>query len=62
MYDLLIKLMLIAGLTQIGLSFARVESCHSRECIQELEKKSRSVLNVDWKPISVWPDEARRFQ
>ena len=41
MYDLLIKLMLITGLTELGITFAHVESCHSRECIQEFEKKTR---------------------
>ena len=62
MYDLLVKLMLIAGLAQFGLTLSRVESCHSRQCLQQIEKHSRDVLNVDWKPLSVFPEEAKRFR
>ena len=61
MYDLLIKLMLAAALTQLGLSIADVE-CRGRSCAQRLEKASRDVLRVDWKPISVFPEEAKRFR
>ena len=62
MYDLLIKLMLIAGLAEAGITVAHVESCHSRECIQDIEKASRNVLKIDWQPISVFPEEGRRFK
>ena len=62
MYDLLVKLMLIAGLAQFGMTLAHVESCHSRQCVQEIERHSRDVLNVDWKPISIFLDQAKRFR
>jgi hypothetical protein len=62
MYDLLVKLMAIAALAQFGLTLSHVESCHSRACIQTLEKHSRDVLNVDWKPLTVFPEEAKRFR
>ena len=62
MYDLLVKLMAIAALAQFGLSLSHVESCHSRACLQEIEKHSRDVLNVEWKPMTVWPEEAKRFR
>ena len=62
MYDLLVKLMLIAGLAQFGMTLAHVETCHSRQCVQELERHSRDILNVDWKPISIFPGEAKRFR
>ena len=62
MYDLLVKLMLIAGLAQFGMTLAHVETCHSRQCVQELERHSRDVLNVDWKPISIFPDQAKLFR
>ena len=62
MYDLLIKLMLIAGLTQLGYSLSSLENCHSRQCWQAFEARSRDVLNIDWKPMPVFPEEARRFR
>jgi hypothetical protein len=54
--------MLIAGLAQFGLTLAQVENCHSRQCLQQIEKHSRDVLRVDWKPISVFPEEMKRFK
>ena len=62
MYDLLIKLMLIAGLAECGFTLAHIESCHSRECIQKIEQASRNVLKIQWEPISVFPSEAARFK
>jgi len=57
MLDVLVKLMLVAGLAQIGMSIYDVRNCISRECLMMLERRSRDVLNVDWKPIEVWPEE-----
>ncbi len=62
MYDLLVKLMVIAALAQFGITLSKVEGCHSRECMQMLEKRSREVLEVDWKSITVFPDELKRFR
>lgn len=62
MYKLLIKLMLVAAFAQLGMSVADFKNCHSRQCVQQLEKKSRDILKIDWKPISVWPQEAKRFR
>ncbi len=62
MYNLLVKLMLIAGLAQFGLTLAQVENCHSRECLKQIEKHSRVILNMDWKPITVFPNEAKKFR
>jgi hypothetical protein len=61
MYSLLVKLMIFVALLQLGMSLKNFESCRSRSCSLQLERHSREVLNVDWKPISVFPDEARRF-
>ncbi len=62
MYKLLIRLMLITAAIQLGLSFKDITSCRSRECAGRLEKASRAVMHVDWKPISVWPEEAKRLR
>lgn len=61
MYSLLAKLMVIAALMELGISFSEFSDCHSRECIQKIEKRSRDVLKIAWKPISVFPKEAQRF-
>ena len=62
MYNLLMKLMLAAALAQFGMSLLDFSSCHSRQCLQQVEKRSRDILRVDWKPISVFPEERQRFE
>jgi len=62
MFNLLVKLMLLASLAQFGLSLFDFQNCHTRMCLVMFEKRSRDVLSVDWKPISVWPEEAKTFR
>jgi len=59
MYNLLVKLMVITAIIHLGLSFKDFQNCHSRQCTQQLEKRSRDVLHVDWKSISLFvrPDK-----
>jgi len=62
MYKLLLKLILIVTLAQAGLTLKDLANCHSRPCIQKVEKASRDVLKIDWKPVSIWPEEAKKFK
>ncbi len=62
MNNLIIRLMLLAALAQLGISVKDALTCNSRECSSRIEKASRKVLNIDWKPISVFPEEAKRFR
>ncbi len=62
MYNLLVKLMVLAALAQFGMSLLDVERCHSKQCLRTLEQRSRDILNIEWKPISVFPEEAKRFR
>jgi hypothetical protein len=62
MYELLIKLIFLSALMEIGWSVADVERCHSRHCLAAFENKSRTILGIRWKPISVFPQEGRRFR
>jgi len=62
MERLLVYAMLLTALSQFGMSISEFTNCHSRACLQTLEKHSRDVLKIDWKPISVFPEEAERFQ
>ena len=62
MYKLLIKLMFIAAVIELGLSFSKIENCRSTACILELEKASLDVLKINWKPIIIDQKEAKKFQ
>jgi hypothetical protein len=62
MLSLLIRLMVLAALTQLGITLASFRDCRSRQCFARIEKASRNVLRVDWRPISIFPEEARKFR
>ena len=61
MYDLLVKAMVCAALVQLGIRAADLASFPSPAGIKRIERASRSILSVDWKPISVFPKEAKLF-
>ncbi len=62
MYNLLIKLMLLSALLQLGMHFSDVAFCGSRDCASSIEKASRDILRIEWKAISVWPEEGKKFR
>lgn len=62
MYTYLLRLMLIAAALQLGLKLSDLAFCHSRECTARVERASRDILKINWTPISVWPEEAKRFR
>lgn len=62
MYHLLVLFMLVAALEQFGMKVSAFAHCRSRACLIEIEKRSRDVLQINWKSISVFPDEAKRFK
>jgi hypothetical protein len=62
MENLLIKIMFLAAITQLGLTLHDFVDCHDRACMGRIEAKSRKVLDVGWKPMSVFPEEAKRFR
>ena len=62
MYNLLIKLMLVAALIEFGMKASDIEGCRSRQCMKMLQARAIDVLKIDWKPISVFPEEAKRFR
>ena len=61
MYVMLVRLFFIAALLELGHAAIRVENCNSRDCLGRMERLSREALHVNWKPISVFPEETRRF-
>jgi hypothetical protein len=62
MYNVLIKLIVVASLLELGLSFKDFGECSSRACWSELQRASQKVIRIDWRPISVFPKEAERFR
>jgi hypothetical protein len=52
--------MLIAALSELDISMKDFENCHSRQCVKMVQKKALAVLRIDWRPISVFSEEARR--
>lgn len=62
MYNILIKLIIAAALFDLGISFSKLEDCSSRQCWTQIQKASRKATHIDWKPISVFPEEAKRFR
>jgi len=62
MYELLVRLMAISALTQLGISLSTLSDCRSRDCLIRLEKAARKAVEIEWKPISLFPEEAKRLQ
>lgn len=62
MYRLLVILMVATAIQQVGLSFKDFTDCKSRQCVRKLEVASCKILRLDWKPISMFPEEAKRFR
>jgi hypothetical protein len=62
MYKLLVALMLIAALSDLKINVSDFTNCQSRQCVQMVEKRSRDVLKIRWTPISLFPEEAKRFK
>jgi len=64
-YNVLIKLIVVASLLELGISVSKIGfygECSSRACWSELQRASHNVLQIDWRPISVFPKEAERFR
>jgi len=54
--------MLIAALAKFGMNTFDIEKCHSRQCLIMFQARTMDVLKIDWKPISVFPEEGQRFK
>lgn len=54
MKTLLIRLMFVTAVIQLGYAVSDFEDCHSRQCVQKVEKASRDILKINWKPIVIF--------
>ncbi len=61
-YNVLIKLIVVASLLELGISVSKIGECSSRACWSELQRASHKVMRIDWKPVSVFTKEAERFR
>ena len=55
MYSLLIRLIVLAALMDLGLTIGRDGRCETRLCFDKVERASRKVLKIEWKPIKIFP-------
>lgn len=62
MYNILIKLIVAATLIELGMNISSFKDCPSRACLIRIEKASRQVLKINWKPISIFPEEAKKYR
>lgn len=62
MYEVLVRLLIWSAFLQLGLQLSHIEKCDSRLCLAEIQNASRKVLRIDWRPISVFPEEAKRLK
>lgn len=56
------KFILAYALYFLGMSLTEVLECKSGTCLRRIEKAKLEVLRVDWKPILLFPEEAKRFR
>lgn len=61
MYKLLVVLMLASALSELEMSVSSITECRSRACMVEIYAAMAQVVNIDWRPISIFPNEAKRF-
>lgn len=62
MYEIMVRLIVAASLLQLGLSLREIEKCDSRECLTRIERASKKVVDIEWRPISVFPEEVKKLK
>jgi hypothetical protein len=61
-YEILIRLIVATALLDLGHALVGPRQVDSRSDLGRIEQASRQALKIDWKPISVFPEEAKRFR
>ncbi|MFN8790003.1 MAG: hypothetical protein ACK5Y2_00945 [Bdellovibrionales bacterium] len=62
MNELLLKLFIAAALLDFGHALLRPDTLSTRSGLERIDHATRQVLKIDWKPISVFPEEAKKFK
>lgn len=61
MYGIWVRAVVIASVLELGINLVEIRECSSRACIRKIDVAVKEVLRVELKPISVFPEEAKRF-
>ena len=61
-YTIIVRLLVVSAFLQLGLNLSRIENCDSRMCMDEIQRSGLRVLKIDWRPIGVFPEEAKRYR
>jgi hypothetical protein len=61
MYEVLIRLIVGVALVSLGINLAKT-NLTSHEGQAKLVQAMKESTKIDWKPISVFPEEAARFR
>lgn len=61
MNDIIIKILIAAALLDLGFSLKDLDY-RSGQCLAKLQRASIQATKIDWKPISVFPEEAKKFR
>ena len=62
MYEILLRLILIGALAEFGADLLKTGDCATRSCVSHVRRVALKAAKIDWRPISVFPDQAKRFQ
>jgi len=62
MFNLLLRLIIISAFIQLGVKLTDFTNCTSNECRSRIDRAAKEVLHINWKPISVFPEEAKKFR
>ncbi|MBK9322427.1 MAG: hypothetical protein IPM97_05645 [Bdellovibrionaceae bacterium] len=62
MYQILVRVIVLAALVELGMTAEGFKNCRSRQCLERVQKAAVRYSKVDWKVISVFPGEAERFR
>ena len=62
MYHVLIRLFLIAAFLELGLTISDFTNSNSAKSANNIQQAKAKILKINWKPISVFPEEARKFR
>lgn len=58
----LVKLLVIAALLQFGIQLNDVTGCIFNTCRTKPNVHLSKILRINWRPISVFPEQAKRFR
>ncbi len=61
MYAILVRAIVVAALIDLGMSQKWFADCRSQKCADQIRSASVRILKIEWKPISIFPMEAKRF-